>query len=376
MVIMLVGSCGDGGSGSRGPNIPPDTEIVTGPEHGSTVPYQVNIVWRGTDSDGRVDAYEIAWHNGFISCGDFDSLLSWDLTTRRESTFAAFADTCPEAGLCRHTQTFCVRAIDNDGDRDPEPAYVSFTATTTVPKSKIVHPPREEGQMWVTHAKCVIIRVEGTDTDGEVVEYRYGRKGYYEWPGEGQPPPLDSKTAWTEWTTATEDTFDLSPQGSPWSIYVHCRDNAGATETVFENARNHIVIELDPEADEVPEVGVCCYSGPCTGKGRLLGCRSTDDPSRMDTPIDVDVGDTLCFESSFSPGPYATKVTHIAYLVNDPGIPAYWLDASDEDNRLYPPAGEFFIVLPGISTVYVWARDDYCEFGSENTAYIRIRGSD
>ena len=371
--VLLMMSCGDDGNGTRGPNLPPETEIVSGPEHGSTQTYLATIAWKGTDADGRVDAFDIAWHRGVITCGDLDSVLEWNRTTYRESTFAVTADTCPEQGTCHGTNTFCVRAVDNEGAIDPDPAFVSFTATTILPRTEIVYPEREGGQQWISLPGCVTFRWEGTDEDGEVVEYRYSAKGYYEWPGEGQPPPQDSRTMWSDWTADTEATIYLSTQGSPWSIFVQAKDNAGAVETYFGGPKNHMVVEVQ-EDENVPSVEVCAYRGPCMGARTPLGCRSTDDPSGMNTVIEVATGDTLCFESSFTRGPYAEEVTHIAYLINDPGIPGAWKNAKVNSNRFYPPAGDVYTARAGLSTIYVWVRDDYCEFGSTNTAYVKIRG--
>ena len=71
----------------------------------------------------------------------------------------------------------------------------------------------------------------------------------------------------------------------------------------------------------------------------------------------------------------ATAVEEIAFNVNDPGQPYYWEDATDPTSWCYPPAGEAFTVEHGIYTIYLWARDDYCEYGSTNSAYIEIIGS-
>lgn len=370
VAALLAVSCGDDG-GARGPNIPPDTQIVSGPDPGSIQSYAATIVWKGTDPDGRVDEFEIAWHRGVISCGDLDSTLEWTRTTYRESTFAVLADTCPLQGTCQGTNTFCVRAVDNEGAVDPDPAFVSFTATTILPQTEIIYPERAEGQQWITLPGCVNFRWEGIDEDGETVAYRYSAKGYYEWPGEGEPPPQDSKTMWSDWTTDTEATIYLSQQGSPWSIFVQSKDNAGAVETYFGSPRNHMVVEVQDD-DNVPFVEVCASRGSCSGDRLPLDCSSTEDP--LASAIVVSEGDTLCFESTFEPGPYAEKVTHIAYLINDTGIPGAWKDATENANRFFPPSGQTYTAPLGITTVYVWVRDDYCEFGSTSTATIIIKG--
>jgi hypothetical protein len=60
--------------------------------------------------------------------------------------------------------------------------------------------------------------------------------------------------------------------------------------------------------------------------------------------------------------------------MNDSSRPAYWEDATNNSNWYYPPSGETFTVREGIYTVYLWVKDDYCENGSTNFAYIEIIG--
>jgi len=95
----------------------------------------------------------------------------------------------------------------------------------------------------------------------------------------------------------------------------------------------------------------------------------------MHVPINVTAGDRLCFRAvEFRPGRYATKVTHIAFLENDPGKPGSWRDATKDENLAYPEGDEIFTVQVGMNYVFVWVKDDYCEFGSTAMAYIIISG--
>jgi hypothetical protein len=373
--LFLFSSCGDDGAGSRGPNLPPDTEIVLGPDPGSTGSYLVDISWKGTDEDGTVEGFEFAWHTGTISCGEFDSVLSWQYTTKTDSTFGVIADSCPPSDLCQRANTFCVRAIDDDGGVDPEPAYVSFTATTLLPRARIIY-PTEPGQIDTNQPRCVTVRWEGLDDDGEAVEYRSSYKPYNSWPV-GQPPPQWDKTKWTPWSSSTEAILPLEEDESisTWSFYVQAKDNAGAVETVFEPGRNSIVIHIDPALESKPTVEICCHTGPCTEQGSKIACRSSSNPSQMSVPVYVTVGDTVCFRAVFQPGRNATQVEEIAFRVNDSSRPVYWEDATNSSNWYYPPTGETFTVRGGIYTIYLWVKDNYCEYGSTNSAYIEIIGS-
>ena len=375
-VLLMLSSCGNDGTGSRGPNLPPDTEIVSGPDPGSMGSYLADISWKGTDDDGTIAGFEFAWHTGTISCSEFDSMLSWQYTTKTESTFAVAADSCPEEDLCQRDNTFCIRAIDNDGGVDPEPAYISFTATTLLPRAQIIY-PTTPGQISTNQPRCVTVRWEGLDDDGEAVEYRSSYKPYGSWPGPGIPYPQSDKTRWTPWSSSTEAVLPLEEDEAiyTWSFFVQAKDNAGAVETVFQSGRNHIIINIDPALESKPSVEVCCHVGPCTEQGSKIACRSSTNPSQMNVPVYVSVGDTVCFRAAFQAGENATQVEEIAFRSNDSSRPYYWEDATNSSNRYYPPPGETFTVREGIHTIYLWVKDDYCENGSTNFAYIEIIGN-
>jgi hypothetical protein len=365
-------SCGDDG----GPNIAPDTEIVSGPD--PTGEYRVPIEWAGSDPDGYVVAYETAWHSGPLDSGDLDTLLVWELTEAVLDTFEVLADSgCGEL-ICQRGNTFFVRAIDNDGAKDRTPASLSFTATTTPPRSRIIFPPRDEGVLDVLSPNCVKIRWEGIDDDGEAVEFRVARKPYSEFPA-GDPPSFDDPTKWSEWSTDTEITvwplYPL-PDGDGWSFFIQARDNAGAVETDFSGVRNHIRVFVQEDWQNLPNVQVSIYEGPCFRKGgAFVDSRSTlADTTQMDVPVDIAVGDTICFRASFWPGAFASKVTHIQYQWNDSGSPTTWRSTTDQGNWDHPLGDAVYTVPSGTRTMYVWVKDDYCLFGTPRRAYIKIRG--
>lgn len=371
LVACLVSSCGK----DQSPNILPDTTLLSppSPQQGSTHSYLVEMAWRGEDPDGRVVAYEVAWHDGMTYTGTLDSLV-WGRVTVEDSTFVVSADSCPaEGNTCSGNHTFFVRAIDDNGGKDPTPATVSFHTTTTIPHAVVNYPPRDPADISVTLPTCVKIGWTGSDQDGHVVQYRYVFKPYEELPTHQPPPQWDHR--WSPWSSATEVVTSLMPLGSdnPWSFYVQARDDAGATETVFQDKRNHILIYIDENLDSHPSVSICANHGACNAGGVSLGCRSTANPSQMEVPINVNIGDTLCFRASFAPGSFATKVASIAFAVNDPGEPASWSDATVTANAVYPPGG-VYIATANLNYVYVWVKDDYCEYGSTAMAYIIVNG--
>jgi hypothetical protein len=371
-LFTVISSCGDDG----GPNIAPDTQLTASPPEGTAHSYLVHMAWKGTDPDGWVTGYEFGWHSGSLTTAEFES-LAWVPTSTAESTFTVLADTCcVPGGDNYHGHTFLVRAIDNDGAKDESPAYVSFTATTEVPKTTITYPDWPHGTWADTLPPWVTVRWEGDDPDGEVVEYRYAWKRYEDPPWH-LPPAFNDPSRWSPWSPENKVIRELTQTDpeNPWSFYVQSKDNAGAIETVFKEGDNFIVIFVDPEKVNLPSISVCCNAGPCFGKqGPTIACRSTADTTKMDIPVEVSVGDTICFTTTTGPGKYARIVTDIQYRYNDPGEPGSWLDATKSENLVYPPSGQVFIVSPFINTLYIWVRDDYAEFGSTRRAHIMIDG--
>jgi hypothetical protein len=323
ILVLFVCSCGDE---DGGPNMAPDTVLTSFPPEGSTHSYRVQMVWTGTDNDGWVTGYELAWYSGVFSGNDFDT-LSWVETSSKESTFVLPADSCCVDGENYSDHTFFVRAIDNDQARDETPAHVSFTATTMIPRTTITYPDWPPGVYADTLSPCVTVRWQGEDDDGQVVASRYVWKLYNDpW----QEPPLPEDPRWSPWLPTNRFTVRLDRHpDNPWGIWVQSKDDAGAIEKVFKEGRNFIVVYIGEYKVNLPSISICCVDGACYGKqGPTLGCRSTADTTEWDVPITVDVGDTVCFTTSFLPGEFARQVTHIAFRFNDPGEPGSWLDAT------------------------------------------------
>ncbi|MFH1312052.1 MAG: hypothetical protein ABIJ00_02390 [Candidatus Eisenbacteria bacterium] len=374
-LALAVHSCSeDSGSGNTGPNTAPSTVLVSAPAQGSTSSFQVYMDWAGTDSDGRVVSYEIAWRSGPFDSSMFDS-LDWGSTSLSESTFVVLADTCCAEGdstTWRHTHTFFIRAVDDDGERDPEPVYRSFIATTKAPTTEITSPGSP------VQSSCITFRWRGNDEDGEVVQYRYVWKPDNEYPAERPPDP--ENPSWSDWGTVTEWTEDFKDEDNParpYSFYVQSRDNAGAIETAFKRNENHLIFYVDTTRGSHPWIKISVYRGRSFDSHKeFLDSRSTSSPLAMETPINVWSGDTLSFRIEFSEGGDASMPTGIIIQENN-GVQPIWWDPIDagQTEAIYPGLGGLFTVGSGISTLHVWVKDDYCRFGSESVAYVRLSGS-
>ncbi len=155
-VSVLIG-CGKKDTGGIEPNIPPETVLSSSPDVGDTVSYQVRMNWFGWDPDGEVTHYVVMWDD-----------LDWISTVCTESTFYVSAQVDTVDSL--HTygyHTFSVKAVDNDGEADPTPATVSFSAFNVLPETQITG-----GPAGIT-GSFVDIEWLGSDSDGEIMGYGY-----------------------------------------------------------------------------------------------------------------------------------------------------------------------------------------------------------
>jgi hypothetical protein len=119
VLLVVISSCDKGALKS---NQPPDTKISIGEislSGDQRLNSTVRLNWFGTDGDGYVDRFEISTDN-----------QNWASTYRRDSLFIFSIP----AGQDTTDIDFYVRAIDNDGERDPSPAYLAIPLKNTPPE--------------------------------------------------------------------------------------------------------------------------------------------------------------------------------------------------------------------------------------------------
>jgi hypothetical protein len=104
-------------------NIPPETVITGAPGDSQTSFYRVRLFWDGFDQDGEVVGFEWAITESVPNPDD----IQYHFTTRTDSTFRFPVEPNREILGSR----FYVRAIDDDGRRDPTPAFTFFSARNT-----------------------------------------------------------------------------------------------------------------------------------------------------------------------------------------------------------------------------------------------------
>ncbi len=128
LAILAMTACDSGLDGQLNENIPPTTSLTVNeinlPE-GERLVSQVNISWWGDDPDGYVVGYEF-----FIGDVTTAGEEEWVYTTSSDSTFILPIEEGDEDADVE----FTVRAIDNEGARDPEPPTVIFPITNSPPQ--------------------------------------------------------------------------------------------------------------------------------------------------------------------------------------------------------------------------------------------------
>jgi hypothetical protein len=334
------------------PNKEPNTRISSAPPERADASYSVNIFWYGWDDDGFVSHYEIAWENT-------DEWIGPIFGTDSLFTVAAFETCCvpplPEHGVTppdsvyEQFHTFFVRAVDNDGVPDPNPAHRSFNAKTIAPYTEIVFGPAT-AQFWSPNVKFTW---DGNDDDGEVERYRYAvssvkefiwdkdRDGilleYIAWIDTLSYRPLGddpSQRGPSPWTTTEVDSIEFlipeeTTENLPIIFAVRSIDNAGAEErrldrhngTGENQAGNVSVFQIRNELGG-PRISLSSNVAGSKRSGEAEDVR------------EVFSGEGIRFEWSARPGESGVAIAGYSYAVDDT---SQWTPFSPND-REYPPS--------------------------------------
>lgn len=116
---LTLPGCREQSSAPVDRNKPPETILVGVPGDSTTGFYRQRLRWTGYDEDGTVVGYEWAITDS-LPVGE---TITYRYTTRTDSLFLLPVDESRE--ILGHR--FYVRAIDNEGRRDPVPAFTFFT---------------------------------------------------------------------------------------------------------------------------------------------------------------------------------------------------------------------------------------------------------
>jgi hypothetical protein len=174
LIFAGLVSCDAGLTGNLNENKPPRTfltinEINLGQDNGTErrLVSQVHISWWGDDPDGYVVGFEYAiTDRDWIYTPESEGEVEWTHTERTDSVFVLPIPPGEKISDVR----FTVRAIDNEGLRDPEGASVVFPIENSPPQVTIhrVNTPQQEMEAPPdTTYHVASIGWTATDPDGD-----------------------------------------------------------------------------------------------------------------------------------------------------------------------------------------------------------------
>jgi hypothetical protein len=152
LAVLLFGCRDELGSGVDR-NRAPDTYLTGFPAESTTSVYRVHLFWYGSDYDGQVVRYEFAVTD---SAPNDEDTITFKSTTLTDSVFILQVGRTQQVLAHR----FYIRAIDNEGKVDPEPAWTFFGSADLVTPRAIF--TRSEG--FLLGADSTIAIGEGNAT--------------------------------------------------------------------------------------------------------------------------------------------------------------------------------------------------------------------
>ena len=140
--LMLAGVSCDRPTAPPNPNGAPHTRLANVPKDNDTVFALVTLNWSGGDNDGFIARYQYRYFTYHLASGSTANWVIFDSTAWTDTTGsgAVIAFNSTDA---LNKQVFLVRAIDNDGNPDAQPAEkIIYTLRTAPPITQILSPGR------------------------------------------------------------------------------------------------------------------------------------------------------------------------------------------------------------------------------------------
>jgi hypothetical protein len=331
-------------------NLAPTTEIVNPQLGGDNVTYNLLVSWRANDEDGTIAGFEFA----------IDDTALWTFTTEYDSQFVFPAPACcapdttippgaPDSividSLFIGYHTLFVRAVDNEGARDPSPDFITFNSTTITPETVILRGP--SASSFQVTARTVILEWEGRDRDGVVVAYRY-KLDEAPWVEVGADCTL------VRLTNLTTSQFVGDTRGFH-KFTVYSVDNAGAIErslTEPENIRRW---------ESVAEIG-----GSLRIDSNVMGSRQGVNTLEGQ----IFEGTRLFFDWRGDASLYGGLIQCYSHSYDDPSV----FSACDIDNTHFPPGQPYYVPPRGGHTLFVKAFDDAGQTIEANFEFVVLPG--
>lgn len=151
----FTGGCREQSAAPIDRNLAPETVLTGVPGDSTSTFYRVQLFWAGYDQDGSVVAYEWAITDSLPG----DEIV-WRRTARSDSIFIFTVDENRE--VLGHR--FYLRAVDNEGKRDPTPAFTFFAVRNSCVPSTWFTLAAGEGPAGETRTITSTNSIAPTDT--------------------------------------------------------------------------------------------------------------------------------------------------------------------------------------------------------------------
>ena len=322
LLVALLTGCTKS-DGDRFSNLPPETMLSFSPEEGDTASYRVRMNWFGWDPDGEIAYFLAKWDT-------FD----WAAVVNTDSVFlisASAGTVALDKGYEYHT--FQVKAIDNEGEPDPTPEVISFTAFTLVPETEITR-----GPSGVT-GPMVSLEWMGRDRDGVIVGFDYHLLRWNE-SGEGswdQVLPDSLEGVWIS-VGPGEDSIIFGPLDGEHRFEVRAIDDAGAPDQTPARRQFTCLPEL---------AGPRLYIG--SNVFGAFAFRGPIWPDAANIPIPIFAGERIRFQWAANGNDYGGEILGYRHAYDDT---ATWPAWSIYDTRFE------ITPEPGIHSLYVGVLDN------------------
>jgi hypothetical protein len=234
-VLMLAGLSCDRATAPPDPNGAPRTRLANVPKDFDTVFALVTLNWSAGDNDGFIARYQYRYFTYHLAAGSTIDWVLFDSTawTDTTGTGAVIAFNSTEA---LNKQRFLVRALDNDGNADLQPAEkIIYTLRTAPPVTQILAPGRNA---------TVLVSSQITDWwPGVLLTYKatdptkLGKIVGFGWSADG------GAVTWTTDTSVyvTPDKF-TQPLNGQHKLRVISRNNTNLTDPVGDSVIVNMVI--------------------------------------------------------------------------------------------------------------------------------------
>lgn len=168
---------------SARPNLPPHTKLANIPPENDTIFPLATLHWTGGDEDGFVTHFQWRYVTHHLLPGSQNTWVPVDSTKWKDTTATSVTIAFNSSDVINR-QRFMVRAIDNNGAADPNPATrVFYTTRALPPKTTLLYPRKNDTLLAVNQTTDwwpgvrITFRAFDQTVGGKIVKYAWSVDG-------------------------------------------------------------------------------------------------------------------------------------------------------------------------------------------------------